>query len=496
MERKRELFSPSKDKAGFWKITGTITFAFIYLLTEIILWFALKDNVFNQVFLGQMLFICCNVILLLGLGLYLWLPPKQGKNIESLLPAIRPYHHICDSLQDEILLDHILAQLLKGKYSSLDYEEYFENNRQIDFNKDYRIVIFIPESEAGNITSAFQICNSSFLAIAQEELEIYMLEVDNVLAGICLSRQDSGFDKENSWLSMSRYMQYAQVKVEENTGVHLFAAAGGRHSGLAGLKSGFSEAWEAYEYQKIYDDENSLIFYNNIEFSGNDDYKNNDDAWYELERKFLHYINIEDFENSAKALEKIIELIGNTPHQSFQITKYKVFGLLNSLYINSMERKDVAESLLNINALYHISGSKSITELQRWVKIIYKAIESALSADKNSLGSNSRAQEIASYLQENYSNTDLNIVAVADKFRLTPAYLSRLFKKEMGRGPAEYLQKIRIEAAKNLLVNTDMTIKEISEKVGYQYVLTLNRAFKKFEGITPSQYLARHKNIN
>ena len=295
---------------------------------------------------------------------------------------------------------------------------------------------------------------------------------------------------------MSRYMQYAQVKVEENTGVHLFAAAGGRHSGLAGLKSGFSEAWEAYEYQKIYDDENSLIFYNNIEFSGNDDYKNNDDAWYELERKFLHYINIEDFENSAKALEKIIELIGNTPHQSFQITKYKVFGLLNSLYINSMERKDVAESLLNINALYHISGSKSITELQRWVKIIYKAIESALSADKNSLGSNSRAQEIASYLQENYSNTDLNIVAVADKFRLTPAYLSRLFKKEMGRGPAEYLQKIRIEAAKNLLVNTDMTIKEISEKVGYQYVLTLNRAFKKFEGITPSQYLARHKNIN
>ena len=87
-------------------------------------------------------------------------------------------------------------------------------------------------------------------------------------------------------------------------------------------------------------------------------------------------------------------------------------------------------------------------------------------------------------------------MAVADKFRLTPAYLSRLFKKEMGRGPAEYLQKIRIEAAKNLLVNTDMTIKEISEKVGYQYVLTLNRAFKKFEGITPSQYLARHKNIN
>lgn len=100
---------------------------------------------------------------------------------------------------------------------------------------------------------------------------------------------------------------------------------------------------------------------------------------------------------------------------------------------------------------------------------------------------------MADYLKNNYSNPDLSMLGVADEFQISPAYLSRLFKKEMGIGPAAYLQKIRIEAVKELLLSSDMTIKDISEAVGYQYVLTLNRAFKKFEGITPSQYIATKK---
>ena len=97
------------------------------------------------------------------------------------------------------------------------------------------------------------------------------------------------------------------------------------------------------------------------------------------------------------------------------------------------------------------------------------------------------------FIETNYTNQDLNILYVADHFKLSPAYLSRIFKKELGIGPAEYLQKIRLEAAKKLLLETDMTVKEISEAVGYQYVLTMNRAFKKSLGITPSQYISENK---
>ena len=320
-----------------------------------------------------------------------------------------------------------------------------------------------------------------------------MLEMDNILVGICFTKNGNTFDKDHSWIEMSRYMNYAQVKVSEKVDIHLYAAASGRHLGLAGLKHGFSEAFEAYEYQKIYDDENSLIFYNNIKFENKEGYNYQEDTWYELERKFLYCINIEDFNSSAKILAELLELVGNSRYQDFQMMKYKVFGLFNSLYINILERKDIGDELLNINAVYHISNCKSIGELQSKANTIYHALEKRLISDDDKFSSNNLIQGVADYLKDNYSNPDLSMLSVADEFKISPAYLSRLFKQEIGIGPAAYLQKIRIEAVKEMLLNSDMTIKDISEAVGYQYVLTLNRNFKKIEGITPSQYIATKK---
>ncbi len=433
------------------------------------------------------------MILLAAVSLYLWICKNYSRNIESLMPDINRYQHIYYSFQDEILLDHILMQLLKGRYSSLDYEEFFGNNTFLNFDKEYRIIIFVPEKEYDHVQEAFKICGLSFKDICQENIIVHMLETDNIMVGICFPKDRDTFDKDKSWIEMSRYMNYAQVKVAEKLDIHLYAASSGRHLGLAGLKKGFSEALEAYQYQKMYDDENSLVFYNNIKFENKEYYSNQQDTWHELERKFLYCINIEDFENSAKIMEKIIELIGNSHHQDFPMIKYKVFGLINSLYINILERKDVGDELININAVYHISHCKSIAELQSKARIIYKALEAKLINDDIGITTNNRIRGIVNYLQNNYHNPDLSILGVADEFKMSPAYLSRLFKKEMGIGPAIYLQKIRIEAVKELLLNSDMTIKEISEAVGYQYTLTLNRAFKKLEGITPTQYIAKYK---
>ena len=98
-----------------------------------------------------------------------------------------------------------------------------------------------------------------------------------------------------------------------------------------------------------------------------------------------------------------------------------------------------------------------------------------------------RIKEIAEYLKENYYNPDLSIMLLAEKFQMNPSYLSRVFKKQMGVGLSEYLQKIRIESAKELMHKKELSIKEISERVGYNNVMTMNRAFKKYEGTTPGR---------
>lgn len=341
MEKIIAFLMKCKGKIYYYNIfiNGVIVFVFSFLLIELVLWVTLSGSINDRRLLGQMLFIFCNLILIASVTFYLWICNKYGRSIEKLLPDINRYQHIYYSFQEKVLLDHILIQLLKGRYSSIDYEEYFANNPLLNFQKEYRIIIFVPENDYDNTLEAFRICNLSFHDISKERLIVYMLEVDNILVGICFPKKGNTFDKDQSWIEMSRYMNYAQVKVSEKVDIHLYAAAGGRHLGLAGLKHGFAEAFEAYEYQKIYDDENSLIFYNNIKFENKEDYNYQEDTWYELERKFLYCINIEDFESSVKILDELLEFVGNSRYQDFQMMKYKVFGLFNSLYINIIRKK-------------------------------------------------------------------------------------------------------------------------------------------------------------
>lgn len=57
----------------------------------------------------------------------------------------------------------------------------------------------------------------------------------------------------------------------------------------------------------------------------------------------------------------------------------------------------------------------------------------------------------------------------------------------------EYVNNLRIDLAKELLIKTDLPLKEISLKVGYTNTVTLNRVFKKIVGITPGKF--REENI-
>jgi YesN/AraC family two-component response regulator len=71
---------------------------------------------------------------------------------------------------------------------------------------------------------------------------------------------------------------------------------------------------------------------------------------------------------------------------------------------------------------------------------------------------------------------------------ITPQYLSRFFKQETGENMVEYINRLRIEKAKYLLSEKDLSILNVSEMVGYGNDRNLNRVFKQREGITPGKY--------
>lgn len=95
--------------------------------------------------------------------------------------------------------------------------------------------------------------------------------------------------------------------------------------------------------------------------------------------------------------------------------------------------------------------------------------------------------QIKSYLDINYHH-NLSLSSVADSFFISPYYLSHLFKEKMGCAPMSYVISLRIGEAQHLLVSSELSIQEISEKVGYpnmNYFMTL---FKRYAGMPPGGY--------
>lgn len=83
--------------------------------------------------------------------------------------------------------------------------------------------------------------------------------------------------------------------------------------------------------------------------------------------------------------------------------------------------------------------------------------------------------------------------AIAESLGVTRMRLCQKFQAELGTTPIKYLTSLRLEKAKTLLTETDLTLDQISECCGYQNGFYLSRVFKNNCGVTPTHYRAEHR---
>ena len=95
--------------------------------------------------------------------------------------------------------------------------------------------------------------------------------------------------------------------------------------------------------------------------------------------------------------------------------------------------------------------------------------------------------QILDYVQKNFMK-ELSLEEVAEYVNLSVGYLSNYFKGKMGMTFVDYLTKLRIEKAKELLMYTNDKIYKIAEQVGYQNSQYFVTIFKKKTGVTPAEY--------
>ena len=94
---------------------------------------------------------------------------------------------------------------------------------------------------------------------------------------------------------------------------------------------------------------------------------------------------------------------------------------------------------------------------------------------------------LTAYIRNEYMH-DISLDSAGEALGMSPSYIGLVFRKAGGTSFLKYLTDIRMEEAKRLLRDTDLTLREIGRQVGIENQNTLIRTFKKAEGVTPGQY--------
>jgi len=102
-----------------------------------------------------------------------------------------------------------------------------------------------------------------------------------------------------------------------------------------------------------------------------------------------------------------------------------------------------------------------------------------------------KVEKVIQYMHKNI-NTRVTMPELSEFVQLSSSYLSRAFKESTGYSIIEYFNKIKIEKAKEQLIEGDLKVKEVARSLGFIDEFYFSRIFKKLEGLSPSEFHSRN----
>jgi transcriptional regulator GlxA family with amidase domain len=103
-------------------------------------------------------------------------------------------------------------------------------------------------------------------------------------------------------------------------------------------------------------------------------------------------------------------------------------------------------------------------------------------------------RELQVYMLENL-RANLSVEALADRMGMSPRHFSRVCLREMKMNPGQFVDRLRVEAAQQLIDSSSMGLKEIADACGFGSADSMRRTFQRVMGITAGEYLERFKRV-
>jgi len=202
----------------------------------------------------------------------------------------------------------------------------------------------------------------------------------------------------------------------------------------------------------------------------------------------IHYLSTASYQsdtNTIKASHHIVRTYLLQTTTNFVEAQMVVCQILSCIKERIPEHRESIEQ--DLVRLYTrragIEAADMADVLGKYIDVFASEIEKRRESEGNSL-----LERALQFINDNMSSRDLSLSVVAEYVGLSASRFSTLFSQYMGCNYKTYIDNLRIEHAKQLLIESDQMISEIAEAVGYDSSYSFARLFKKKVGMPPNEY--------
>ncbi len=190
-----------------------------------------------------------------------------------------------------------------------------------------------------------------------------------------------------------------------------------------------------------------------------------------------------------KKLDEIFAILDNEEDLSVETLLSYYHALVHMLFSMFHKRGLSVQESLDSQQWDERMTTRSLNHFKSWCRRVVRSSMEVLFAEETD--SPDIMRKITAYIDD-YLSEEFTRQQIAEFVHFNPAYLSRLFKREIGASLTDYILAKRIEKAKHLLATTRMKISDVAAAVGYDNIPYFSRKFKRVTNLTPFEYRKIH----
>ena len=209
---------------------------------------------------------------------------------------------------------------------------------------------------------------------------------------------------------------------------------------------------------------------------------------FDKERELLRLIAQGDKKGSQRLLNEILGSVFFSAGRNFEVVKSRVLELVVLLSRAAVEGGAEVEQVFGLNLKYlrQIHNFSSVDDLAAWLSRIMLRFTDFV-FDLREVKHADAIYRAVQYVHQNFAEK-ITLDAVAREVYLSPAYFSKVFKDELKVSFNNYLNRYRIDKARDILRNTSIALVDVAAMVGYEDQSYFSKVFKKIAGVTPGRY--------